>query len=151
MRIRSQRLATWLLKNHVESEAPGDQIEYSDCSSLASFRECEKRNNKRPGLLDLRDSGAIEQNADIVIFLYREVVYKPSVHPSDVAELIVDKHRNGPTRTLYVGFNASTGTFWDLESGYVPQYTSDEEDDFSPQKKKRQRGSTAAAHNSMES
>lgn len=114
-------------------------------------RECEKRNNKRPGLLDLRDSGAIEQNADIVIFLYREVVYKPSVHPNDVAELIVEKHRNGPTRTLYVGFNASTGTFWDLAEGYVPQYTSDEEDDFSPQKKKRQKGSTAAAHNSMES
>lgn len=115
-------------------------------------RECEKRQNKRPGLLDLRDSGAIEQNADIVIFLYREVVYKPSVMPNDVAELIVDKHRNGPTAHLYVRFEAHTGNFFDLPEGYKPTYTCDEEEDFSPQqKKKRKQGSTPAAHTIMES
>jgi replicative DNA helicase len=59
-------------------------------------RECERRDNKRPMLADLRDSGAIEQDADIVLFLYRHEVYESDTDEKGVAEVLVRKHRNGP-------------------------------------------------------
>ena len=59
-------------------------------------RACEKRKGKRPVLADLRDSGAIEQDADVVLLLYREEVYNPDTDEKEVAEILVRKHRNGP-------------------------------------------------------
>lgn len=63
-------------------------------------RECDKRQDKRPMLSDLRQSGAIEQDANIVAFLYREVVYNPNHMQSHIAEFIIRKLRHGKTGTI---------------------------------------------------
>lgn len=62
-------------------------------------RACEQRVNKRPILSDLRDSGAIEQDADLVIFLYRDEYYNPDTDKKNLAEVITAKNRNGQTGT----------------------------------------------------
>jgi replicative DNA helicase len=59
-------------------------------------RACEQRSDHRPILADLRDSGAIEQDADVVLFLYREEHYTPDTEEKGVAEILIRKHRNGP-------------------------------------------------------
>ena len=68
-------------------------------------RLVEKAENKRPRLSDLRESGAIEQDADIIIFLYRDKVYNPNTTLNDIAEVIIEKHRNGENGTAYVKFD----------------------------------------------
>jgi len=74
-----------------------------DCPVVALSqlsRECDKRTDSRPILADLRQSGAIEQDANIVAFLYREVVYNPNHMQSHIAELIIRKLRHGKTGTI---------------------------------------------------
>jgi replicative DNA helicase len=77
-------------------------------------REVEKRRDKRPMLSDLRESGAIEADADVVAFLYRDEVYNPDTEFPDVAEIIVAKHRSGPTGVLSVYFKKHLTEFVDL-------------------------------------
>ena len=74
-------------------------------------RELERRENKRPGLADLRESGALEQDSDVVLFLYREEVYKKIAGLAGKAEIIVAKHRNGKTGSIQARFDKLTATF----------------------------------------
>ena len=78
-------------------------------------RAVEHRDDKRPQLSDLRESGSIEQDADIVMFLYREEYYKPDTEKKGITEVLIKKHRNGPTGELQVFFNPSQMRFADLE------------------------------------
>ena len=77
-------------------------------------RGVEAREDKRPMLSDLRESGSIEQDADIVAFLYRDDYYNKQdseLNPVSESEFIVAKHRNGPTRTINLIFQRDTSTF----------------------------------------
>ncbi|HEU5479325.1 MAG TPA: DnaB-like helicase C-terminal domain-containing protein, partial [Candidatus Tumulicola sp.] len=67
-------------------------------------RAVETRADKRPMLADLRDSGSIEQEADVVAFLFREGYYNPEGSDPDVTEFIIAKHRNGPTGHVRLRF-----------------------------------------------
>lgn len=78
-------------------------------------RAVESRADKRPLLSDLRESGALEQDADIVLFIYRDEAYNPNTEYPNVAEIIVNKHRSGPTGALSVYFKKHLAQFVDLE------------------------------------
>ncbi len=77
-------------------------------------RSVESRQIKRPMLSDLRESGSLEQDADIVMFLYREDYYDPETTNKNITEVIVAKHRNGPVDTIRMFFTKQFTRFNDL-------------------------------------
>jgi replicative DNA helicase len=79
-------------------------------------RAVENRSDKRPVLADLRESGAIEQDADIVIFIYRDEVYHPSDESKGIAEIIIGKQRNGPIGNIQLAFLDQYTRFENLET-----------------------------------
>ncbi|MCI0477668.1 MAG: replicative DNA helicase, partial [Anaerolineales bacterium] len=90
-------------------------------------RAVESRDDHRPQLADLRESGSIEQDADVVIFIYREKMYYRTIeewnkkhhhgepYPENIAEILVSKHRHGPTKDFKLFFAEDQATFRNLE------------------------------------
>jgi replicative DNA helicase len=81
-------------------------------------RAVESRQDKRPILADLRESGALEQDADVVIFIYRDVMYNPDTEQPNIADLLVAKHRNGPTGKVPLLFKSELAQFYEVELRY---------------------------------
>jgi replicative DNA helicase len=83
------------------------------CSQLS--RAVEQRAQKVPSLADLRESGSLEQDADIVAFLYRDDYYNPDTDKKNITELIIAKHRNGPTGSIELFFRKEHSKFESLD------------------------------------
>jgi len=75
----------------------------------------ESRQDKVPMLSDLRDSGSIEQDADVVMFIYRDEVYNSETDRPNIAELHIAKHRNGPTGVVPLYFRNELAQFLEVE------------------------------------
>jgi len=86
-------------------------------------RAVEQRQDKRPVLADLRESGSIEQDADMVAFIFREEVYDPDTEKQNIAEIIIAKHRHGPTASVDLFFQKEHTTFHELQ--YIEERTDD--------------------------
>ena len=78
-------------------------------------RSVESRNPQIPQLADLRDSGSIEQDADLVMFLYREDYYNPETDRQHITDLLISKHRNGPTGRIELYFHPERLRFMSLD------------------------------------
>jgi replicative DNA helicase len=87
------------------------------CASQLN-RGVEYRSDKRPLLGDLRESGSIEQDSDVVMFIYRDEVYNPDSEARGEAELIIAKHRNGPTGVVRLAFMNQYTKFASIARGH---------------------------------
>jgi len=81
-------------------------------------RAVEQRSPQRPRLADLRESGSLEQDSDVVLFIYREDRYRPDTPRKNIADIIIAKHRNGPVGSVELYFDDRRVSFRNLEKGY---------------------------------
>jgi len=123
-----------LMTGNVRSENRVQEVSYISRSLKALARELdlpvvaasqlsravEQRTDKRPILADLRDSGSLEQDADVVMFIYRDELYHPDTERRNIADIIVSKHRNGPTGTVQLFFRKHLAQFLDAETRQQP-------------------------------
>mgnify|MGYP000346294447 CR=1 FL=1 len=118
-----------LMSGDVHSENRVQEVSYISRSLKAIARELdvpvvaasqlsravEQRTDKRPILADLRESGSLEQDADIVMFIYRDELYHPDTERPNIADVIIAKHRNGPTGNIQLFFRKRLAQFLDAE------------------------------------
>jgi replicative DNA helicase len=83
-------------------------------------RAVEQRQDKHPVLSDLRESGSLEQDADIVMFIYRDELYNANTENPNIADVMVAKHRSGPTGTVQLFFNKKLTKFADVTTRIPP-------------------------------
>jgi replicative DNA helicase len=87
-------------------------------------RSVESRSPQIPQLADLRESGSIEQDADIVGFLYREEYYNPETDRKNITDILIKKHRNGPVKNIEVYFDREKQRFRDLDNRHNQPFES---------------------------
>jgi len=108
-RLKQRHDLRLIVIDYLQLMSSGKKVE-----SRQHNRGAEQRSDKRPQLSDLRESGAIEQDADMVILLHREDAYERESPRAGEADLIVAKHRNGPTNNLVVAFQGHYSRFVDM-------------------------------------
>ena len=85
-------------------------------------RAVEQRDDKRPQLSDLRESGSIEQDADVVMFIHREDKHNKDA-PPNIAKIMIEKHRNGPTGYVELFFDEKTSSFLPIDKGNIDAFS----------------------------
>ena len=85
-------------------------------------RKCEERTNKRPMNSDLRESGAIEQDADVILFVYRDEEYNPNSPDKGTAEIIISKNRQGQNGMVRMAYQGCYTRFNDLDHSWQPEH-----------------------------
>ena len=102
--------------------------------ALSQLNRAEESRGGKPRLSDLRDSGSIEQDADVVMFIHREDKGKDESEKTNIAEILIEKHRNGPVGKVELYFDEKTTTFLNLEksniSEFAPSKASGDLDEF---------------------
>jgi replicative DNA helicase len=113
-RTENRQLEVSEISRQLKSIAMELKVPLIACAQLS--RAAATRNDKRPVLSDLRDSGSIEQDADVVMFLHRESYYDPSNQDHNLAEIIIAKQRNGPLGTVSLAWLEEYLTFTGLST-----------------------------------
>jgi replicative DNA helicase len=91
--------------------------------ALSQLSRAVESRGGRPRLSDLRDSGSIEQDADVVMFIHREDKGKDESEKTNIAEILIEKHRNGPTGKIELYFDEKTTTFLSLEKSSISEFS----------------------------